>query len=163
MDRLDLDSLNIGLRVISVCANGLYAGGSLYTNIVETPANLKNEVGVAHKNWKVSSKIADEALPQVHSISLLAAIASYLLTRKTHKCDTWFLWTALVGELAFPYSMMFLVPIEKELRKSNVQQEKGEEHVSRRMRTWNKFHSVQTLLAVSTFGYMLYRIAKGPN
>ena len=160
---LSVSDLNTSLRVMSVCARGLYAGGCLYVNIVEVPANLQNKPLTALQNWRYSSKKAEGALADVHSVSSLAAASSYLLTRNTDRSDWPLLIAALVGELVDPVLMIFVSSLEKELRSKEIVEKKDDDYVVQQLHKWNSFQKLKTIFAVGTFGFMLYRVATGPS
>jgi len=147
------------LKFISTLTSGIFAGGALYINLVESPARSTHDAETAVTIWKPSFIRARFCMSKLTFISGLSSIGAYYLAG--NKCPMkWLLAGSMMLTIA-PYTIFFMVPTNEELLETEKCIEKGTPHIEEKLQLWDKRHAVRTAISFGAFGYMLYLLSKG--
>ncbi|XP_066915292.1 uncharacterized protein [Clytia hemisphaerica] len=153
------DSLLLALKAGCTAGVGLVAGSALYINVVEVPCALDYDAEHALQCWNSNFKRGKKFGPLTYSAAFLMAIGHYALTKGTEKADKKLLVALLLGELVFPYTLLFVQPTNNLLLDVEECKKQGSDYIVSNYHKWNKLHAVRSLICCSTFGYALYHLA----
>ena len=126
----------------AVLACALFAGASLYINLVEHPARLSCGTEVAAAQWAPSYKRA--TVLQV-SLALMATAAGIL--RATQGGGMIWLLGALLIFSVIPFTGLFVLPTNKRLLDPS--RDKTSAETRGLLERWGRLHAVRTLLSLT--------------
>jgi Domain of unknown function (DUF1772) len=143
-----VSALNFALQLIAVLSAALFAGASLYINVVEHPARMGLETRVAALQWAPSYKRATWLQAPLALLSLFCGSALWLLGAGSG----WLVAALLVG-LVVPFTFGVIMPTNHKLLAP------GRDLTSIETREllvrWGQLHAVRTILSLAgTFIYM---------
>merc|ERR1712062_26798 len=148
------------LRLLSTLTAGLFTGGALYINIVESPARATHEPEEALRIWRPSFVRAKKYLSKLAVVSGLTSVsAAYCLSGEV--CPlSWFAAGCAMLTIP-PLTMVFIVPGNNELMDENLCNELSDDAVEEKLAMWNRRHAMRSLIALGSFTYMVWLISKG--
>jgi uncharacterized membrane protein len=139
--------MNSILEITSVLSCSLFTGAALYVNLVEHTARMQCGIKIALEQWKPSYKTGLKSQIFYLMTCFLACIFRYLLGGSI----CWLLSGSILF-LAFPYTFMFIMPINKELfkydSKSIDESKEVEFRVKYLLTKWNRLHTVRVILSL---------------
>ena len=129
-------------EMAAVLACTLFAGASLYINLVEHPARLSCGTEVAATQWEPSYKRA--TVLQV-SLALVATAAGVL--RATQGGGSVWLLAALLIFSVIPFTALFVLPTNKRLLDRGI--DKGSAETRELLGRWGHLHAVRSGLSLA--------------
>jgi hypothetical protein len=139
------------LQVIAALSAALFAGASLYINVVEHPARMGLETSVAASQWAPSYKRATWLQAPLAIVSCLAGAAAWLLGGGV----LWLVAAVLIVAVV-PFTFIVIMPTNhlllapgRDLRTPETRE---------LLEKWGKLHAVRTvlsLLAAALFVWLL--------
>lgn len=156
---IDKNGVEYTLKFISTLTSGIFAGGALYINVVESPARLTHDAETAVKIWKPSFIRARFYMSKCTFVSGLSSIGAWYLSGKGCPMK-WLLAGGMMLTIA-PYTIFFMIPTNDQLLETEKCIEKGNAHIEEKLVLWNCRHVVRTAISFGAFGYMLYLLSKG--
>jgi len=144
------------LKFLSTITGGVFAGGALYVNLVESPARLTHDPETAVAVWRSSFVRAKFYLGNLNTASSLCSIAAFWLSGD--KFSTCLLAGGTV--LSVMNTLLFILPVNGELMDPNKCAKMSDEVVVGKLKTWNKLHAIRSVIGFCSFGYLLWMLAK---
>jgi Domain of unknown function (DUF1772) len=142
-----VSALNFALELIAVLSAALFAGASLYINIVEHPARMGLETRAAALQWAPSYKRATWLQAPLALLSFLCGSALWLLGAGVG----WLVAAVLLG-LVVPFTFGVIMPTNHKLLAP------GRDLTSTETREllvrWGQLHAVRTILSLA--GTLIY-------
>lgn len=140
-------------HLLSVTVTGLFAGGAVMQSIVDHPARQSAEPGCAILQMQAVLGRADPYMPILALIGTAGSIAGCLLEH-----PAWITaMAALVLFLVIPFTIIFIVPINKQMMTlTGVDHE--HQDIRRLMKRWAQLHAARSVLgclALVLTGYAL--------
>ena len=128
---------------------GLFAGGALYTTIVEHPSRRRLETKQMYLVWK-ESLVNGKPMLLLVLISSLSGIAAYLLKPKAKGIP----WLLAGGAMAaiLPYTALVMWPFAiGPIYDKQRADKKGGEYTRRFMEKWNSLNTLRTVVSLVVF------------
>jgi hypothetical protein len=139
--------LNAALEIFAVLSAALFAGASLYINVVEHPARMGLETRVAALQWAPSYKRATWLQAPLALLSFFCGLALWLLGASSG----WLVAAVLVGSVV-PFTFGVIMPTNHKLLAP------GRDLTSAETREllvrWGQLHAVRTVLSLG--GTLIY-------
>ena len=132
------------LETIATLSAGLFAGASVYINLVEHPARMECGMDLAIKEFAPSYRRATVLQASLAGIGFLAAAAAWLTTDA--------LWWLIGGALlvaVIPFTLLVIFPTNKKLLDPSV--DKSSQIASTLLVRWGRLHAVRSLLGLLAF------------
>ncbi|HEX8696467.1 MAG TPA: DUF1772 domain-containing protein [Longimicrobium sp.] len=135
--------------LIAILAAGLFAGASLYINLVEHPARVECGTELAVKEFAPSYRRATVMQAGLAALGLLSGIAAWL--RLGHAA-------LLIGGIllgaVIPFTFVAILPTNKRLLDPGVTWDL--ETAARLLSRWQRLHAVRTVLSLAAFGLLTW-------
>ena len=132
------------LEIVAVIASGLFAGASIYINLVEHPARLSCGTAIAVKQWAPSYKRA--TVMQV-SLALVATVAG--IGRGLGGDELlWYLAAALIFAV-IPFTLIVVLPTNN--RPLAPGRDPASAETQRLLEKWGRLHAVRSGLSLMAF------------
>ena len=139
--------MNAALEIVAVLSAALFAGASLYINVVEHPARMGLETRVAALQWAPSYKRATWLQAPLAVLSFFCGVALWLLGASSG----WLVAAVLVGSVV-PFTFFVIMPTNHKLLTP------GRDLTSTETREllvrWGQLHAVRTVLSLG--GTLIY-------
>jgi hypothetical protein len=139
------------LEFIATFAAALFAGAALYINVVEHPARMGLETGIAASQWAPSYKRATWLQAPLALLSFLAGAAAWLLGDSV----LWFAAALLVFAVV-PFTFIVIMPTNHMLLSPGRDLHSPETRAL--LEKWGTLHAVRTglsLVATAMFIWLL--------
>src|SRR5215467_14526007 len=104
------------LEVLTTLSAALFSGAAIYINLVEHPARTECGVHLAVTEFRASYKKGAVFMGSLLMIGCLCAAAVWLLNS-----NAWWLIGASFLLIPIPYTLVFILPINKRLLATNLQ------------------------------------------
>lgn len=138
---------SILFQFLAVLSAALFAGASIYINVVEHPARMGLDTRVAALQWAPSYQRATWMQAPLAIVSLLAGVVVWL-----QGGDVWWLVAALLVGAVVPFTFLVIMPTNHKLLAP------GRDLASAETREllvrWGQLHAVRSML--STAGTLIY-------
>jgi hypothetical protein len=130
------------LQFIATLCAALFAGAALYINVVEHPARMGLETGIAARQWAPSYQRATWLQAPLALTSFLAGIAVWLTTGGM----AWLVAALLIGAVV-PFTFAVIMPTNRNLlaRGRDLASAETRELLVR----WGQLHAVRTVLSLA--------------
>ena len=146
------------LKFISTLTSGMFAGGAIYINLVESPARLTHDAETALTIWKPSLIRAGRYMSSIALTSAISSVAVYWLTEE--RCfRTWLLAGGMMSTIPI-FSIVCVLPTNKELLETEKCLDKGTTWIVNKLNSWNKLHAVRSVISLGSFAYMMWLLSK---
>ena len=130
--------------LIALLCAGLFAGASLYINLVEHPARLACGTALALKEFAPSYARATRLQASLAAVGGLAGIATWLLGGSR----SWLLGAVLLSAV-IPVTLVVIFPVNRSLLDPRLDPASS---VARDLLLrWGRLHSVRTMLSLAAF------------
>jgi hypothetical protein len=123
---------------------GLFAGASIYVNLVEHPARMECGTEVAATEFPPSYRRA--AVMQA-SLAVLGFLASLFVWLRGASVG-WLIGGVLLA-LVVPFTLIFILPINKRLLDPSL--DIGSDRTAKLLSKWAKLHAVRSCLSLLAF------------
>jgi hypothetical protein len=135
------------VQFIAVFSCAIFAGASVYINLVEHPARMGCGTLVAATQWAPSYKRATAMQASLALLSLICGTWAWLLS------DTfgWLLGALLIG-LVVPFTLIVIMPVNGRLLSPG--RDPGAQETNQLLQKWGQLHAVRSVL--STFALVVY-------
>lgn len=130
------------LQFIATFTAALFAGAALYINVVEHPARMGLETGVAALQWAPSYKRATWLQAPLALVSLAAGAVAWFLG-----ANLWWLIAALLIGTVVPFTFIVIMPTNHKLLSPG--RDLASEETRKLLQKWGKLHAVRTVLSLA--------------
>jgi hypothetical protein len=138
-------------EILATLACGIFAGASIYINLVEQPARLSCGIGLAITQWRPSYQRG--AIMQAGLAvggSVLAFVSAWI-----SRDPAWLVGGALLFAVV-PFTFIVIFPTNKKLKSEELDVSSAE--AERLLRLWNKLHAVRSALSLLAFLIFLFAL-----
>jgi uncharacterized membrane protein len=139
------------ILILAVLAAGLFAGASIYINVVEHPARVSCGTELAIREFRPSYKRATVMQAALAVTGCLTgALAAWLLQ------DPATLVAAVLLGLVVPFTLIVIFPTNARLLDPAL--DPGTTEASRLLARWARLHAVRSVLSIVAFLLFLFRL-----
>jgi len=139
-----MTSTQLIAQAISIACSGMFAGASVYINLVEHPARMECGTNLAATVFPGSYRRA--ALIQA-SLAVTGCISSAVAYYAGASVN-WIIGGALLGAVV-PFTLLGIMPTNKKLLNPKV--EKDSPVTNKLLVRWGRLHAVRSVLSVASF------------
>jgi hypothetical protein len=134
---------------VAVLSCSLFAGASVYINLVEHPARMECGVEVAATEFSPSYRRATVTQATLAAVGLVSSIAAWL----AGATFWWLVAGALLGSV-IPFTLFVILPTNKLLLSPTL--DKRSVETERLLARWGRLHAVRTVLSGLALLLFLY-------
>ena len=134
---------------VAVLACGLFAGASVYINLVEHPARMECGVEIAATEFAPSYRRATIMQATLAALGLLASFAAWL----AGATFWWLVAGALLGSV-IPFTLLVILPTNKQLLSPVLDRRSAD--TERLLARWGRLHTVRSVLSGLALLLFLY-------
>jgi uncharacterized membrane protein len=139
-------------EMVATLSSGLFAGASIYINLVEHPARMECGTDLAIKEFGPSYRRATIVQASLAAIGFLMAVAAWL----TNGSFWWFVGGVILVAV-IPFTLIVILPTNKKLLDPSL--DRSSDVASRLLTRWGRLHSVRSLLSVVAFLIFVYLLS----
>jgi len=139
------------LLIATICA-GLFAGASIYINLVEHPARLSCGTVLAVTEFAPSYKRATVMQATLALFGLAAGVGAWAVAR-----DRWVLAAGLALGAVVPFTLLVILPTNRRLLEPTLDRASAE--AGALLRRWGRLHAVRSVLSAAAFLLFLWRLS----
>ncbi|HEV8430372.1 MAG TPA: DUF1772 domain-containing protein [Pyrinomonadaceae bacterium] len=140
-------------EIVATLSSGLFAGASVYINLVEHPARLECGTELAIREFGPSYRRAANVQASLAAIGLLMAVAAWL----TNGSFWWFVGGVILAAV-IPFTLIVIFPTNKKLLDPSL--DKSSEVASTLLIRWGRLHSVRSLFSVVAFLIFVFLLSR---
>jgi Domain of unknown function (DUF1772) len=134
---------------VAVLSCSLFAGASVYINLVEHPARMECGVEVAATEFSPSYRRATVMQATLAAVGLVSSIAAWLAGATLW----WLVAGALLGSV-IPFTLFVILPTNKLLLSPTLDKQSVE--AERLLARWARLHAVRSVLSALALLLLLY-------
>ena len=134
---------------VAVLACGLFAGASVYINLVEHPARMECGVEIAATEFAPSYRRATVMQATLAAVGLLASVAARLAG-----ATFWWLVGGVVLGAVIPFTLIVILPTNKQLLSPTLDRRSAE--AGQLLARWCALHAVRSVLSALALSLLLY-------
>jgi uncharacterized membrane protein len=138
-------------EMVATLSAGLFAGASIYINLVEHPARMECGSDLAIKEFGPSYRRATVMQASLAAVGFLAASAAWL----TNGAFWWLVGGAILVAV-IPFTLLIIFPTNKKLLDPSL--DKSSELALTILVRWGRLHAVRSLLSVVAFLIFVFMI-----
>jgi hypothetical protein len=138
--------------ILAILCAGLFAGAALYITAVEPPARLACGLTIAVKEFAPSYHRAAVMQAPLAVIGCVAGVAAWMQSG-----HGWFLTGALLLGSVVPFTLLVILPTNKQLLDPTLAAETPEAAVL--LARWGRLHAVRSLVSTVAFVLLLLSLA----
>jgi hypothetical protein len=134
---------------VAALACGLFAGASVYINLVEHPARMECGVDLAANEFAPSYRRATVMQSTLAAVGVIASIAAWFAGAS-------FLWVVgglLLGAV-IPFTLIVILPTNKQLLNPALDKHSGQ--TGQLLARWGRLHAVRSVLSTAALLLFLY-------
>jgi len=132
--------LHLSQFIATICC-AIFAGASIYINIVEHPAHMSCGTQIAGTVWAQIYKRAPVMQAPLVLLSFLAGVSAWLLSGGI----MWFAGAVLIGSVV-PFTFIVIMPTNHQLLAPG--RDFGSAETRALLTKWNRLHAVRSLLGL---------------
>jgi uncharacterized membrane protein len=140
-------------EIAATLSSGLFAGASIYINLVEHPARLECGTNLAIKEFGPSYRRAAIVQVSLATIGFLMAVAAWLTND-----SFWWLVGGGILVAVIPFTLIVILPTNKKLLDPSL--DRSSDVASTLLARWGRLHSVRSLLSVVAFLIFVYLLSR---
>ena len=140
-------------ELVATLSAGLFAGASIYINLVEHPARMECGTDVAIKEFGPSYRRATAMQASLAGIGFLAAAAAWVANGAL-----WWLIGGIMMVAVIPFTLLVIFPTNKKLLDPSL--DPSSELASALLVRWGRLHAVRSLLSVVAFLIFVYLMGR---
>ncbi len=141
-------------ELIATLSSGLFAGASVYINLVEHPARMETGIRPALTEFAPSYKRAT-----VTQVSLAAAGFSSALVAWRSRSDARWLIGGVLLVAVIPFTALVILPTNKKLLDPATADDLA--LAERLLTRWGRLHAVRSVLSLASLLLFLFLLGKG--
>ena len=141
------------LEMVATLAAGLFAGASIYINLVEHPARMECGTDLAVTEFAPSYRRAAVMQGALGAAGSLAAAAAWATG-----APVWWLAGGIVLGAVIPFTLVVIFPTNKRLLDPALG--KGSVLARRLLTRWGRLHAVRSALSLVAFLIFLYLLGR---
>jgi uncharacterized membrane protein len=145
--------LTMLLEMLSTLSAGLFAGASIYINLVEHPARVECGTELAVTEFAPSYRRAALMQGLLAAVGFLSAAAAWLTGS-----SFWWLIGGIVLVLVIPFTLIVIFPTNKKLLDSSL--DKSSELASKLLTRWGRLHAVRSVLSLVAFLIFVFLLVR---
>jgi len=134
---------------VSVLSCSLFAGASVYINLVEHPARMECGVEIAATEFSPSYRRATIMQATCAAVGLLSSLAAWLAG-----ATVWWLIAGVLLGLVIPFTLIVILPTNKRLLSPAL--DRGSAEAERLLAHWGRLHAVRSVLSGLALLLFLY-------
>jgi Domain of unknown function (DUF1772) len=134
---------------VAVLSCSLFAGASVYINLVEHPARMQCGVEIAATEFAPSYRRATIMQATLAAVGLVSSIAAWL----AGATFWWLVAGALLGSV-IPFTLFVILPTNKLLLSPTLDKQSVE--AERLLARWGRLHAVRSVLSALALLLLLY-------
>lgn len=139
----------MGWELAAVLASGLFAGASVYINLVEHPARVQCGPEVAVREFGPSYRRATVMQASLAIIGLIAGVAAWIGGRGIG----WLVGGVALGSV-IPFTLLVILPTNKRLLSPTL--DYRSQQASDLLARWARLHAVRSVLSLGAFALFAY-------
>jgi hypothetical protein len=140
-------------EMVATLSSGLFAGASIYINLVEHPARLECGTDLAIKEFGPSYRRAAIVQVSLAAIGFLMAVAAWLTNN-----SFWWLVGGGILVAVIPFTLIVILPTNKKLLDPSL--DRSSDVASTLLVRRGRLHSVRSLLSVVAFLIFVYLLSR---
>jgi uncharacterized membrane protein len=140
-------------EMVATLSSGMFAGASIYINLVEHPARLECGTDLAIKEFAPSYRRAAIVQASLAAIGFLMAVAAWLTND-----SFWWLVGGAILVAVIPFTLIVILPTNKKLLDPSL--DRNSDVASTLLVRWGRLHSVRSLLSVVAFLIFVYLLSR---
>jgi uncharacterized membrane protein len=140
-------------ETVATLSAGLFAGASIYINIVEHPARIECGTNLAIKEFAPSYRRATAMQASLAAAGFLAAVAAWWTNG-----SYWWLVGGIILVAVIPFTLLVIFPTNKKLLDPSL--DKNSELASTLLVRWGRLHAVRSLLSLAAFLIFVYLLRR---
>jgi uncharacterized membrane protein len=140
-------------EIAATLSSGLFAGASIYINLVEHPARLECGTDLAIKEFGPSYRRAAIVQVSLAAIGFLMAVAAWLTNN-----SFWWLVGGGILVAVIPFTLIVILPTNKKLLDPSL--DRSSDLASTLLARWGRLHSVRSLLSMVAFFIFVYLLSR---
>jgi uncharacterized membrane protein len=140
-------------EIVATLSSGLFAGASIYINLVEHPARMECGTELAIKEFGPSYRRAAIVQASLAAIGFLMAVAAWLTND-----SFWWLVGGAILVAVIPFTLIVILPTNKKLLDPSL--DRSSDVASTLLVRWGRLHSVRSLLSVIAFLIFVYLLSR---
>jgi uncharacterized membrane protein len=137
------------LEILATLSSGLFAGASVYINLVEHPARMECGNAVAVTEFAPSYQRAAVMQASLAALGLVCATAVWLMG-----ASSWWLVGGVLLGAVIPFTLIAIFPTNKQLLNPSLDKESL--LATQLLTRWGRLHAVRSLLSLIAFVVFLW-------
>jgi hypothetical protein len=138
-------------EIVATFAAGIFAGASLYINLVEQPARLSCGTELAVTEWRPSYSRGTKMQAPLALVGSVAALAGWWLGAGV----AWLVGGLFLASIIL-FTVALILPTNRRLQSQTL--DLRSEEAGRLLRLWGRLHAVRSVLSGAAFLLFLFRI-----
>ena len=139
--------------VVAAVSAGLFAGASVYINLVEHPARLQTGAALALREFAPSYRRATVTQVSLAVVGFLSSVVAW----RARADARWLLGGSLLGAV-IPFTVAAMLPTNKQLLDPATARDVA--LAGRLLTRWGRLHAVRSLLSVASFILFLFLLGQ---
>jgi uncharacterized membrane protein len=146
-------ALTILIEMLSTLSAGLFAGASIYINLVEHPARMECGTQLAATEFAPSYRRAAVMQGLLAAVGFLGATTAWL-----SGASLWWLIGGIVLVAVIPFTLIVIFPTNKRLLDPALDKSSGQ--ASKLLARWGRLHAVRSVLSLVSFLIFIVLLAR---
>ena len=136
-----MDAIQFTAQFLATLSCSLFAGASVYINLVEHPARLECGTEIAATEFPPNYRRATIMQASLAILGLLSSIVVWL-----KQSNVWWLVGGILLVAVVPFTLIFILPTNKRLLDPSL--DKKSERAAQLLSYWGQLHAVRSFLSV---------------
>ena len=141
--------MKVALELVTSFCTAIFAGASLYINLVEHPARMECGPALAAAEFGPSYRRATVMQASLAVVACLAASGAWWL----HAGRAWLVAGILIGTVV-PFTLVVILPINIKLLDPSL--DKNSDLARNLLQKWGRLHAVRSVLSLAALVIMLW-------
>ena len=147
--------MTVVVAFVATLCTALFAGASLYINLIEHPARIECGTALATTEFGPSYRRATLMQGSLALVGSLAAVSTWWLTAKPR----WLVAGILVAAV-IPFTLIVILPTNKKLLDPSL--DRNSELARSLLVRWGRLHAVRTVLSLAALVLLLWAGGASP-
>jgi uncharacterized membrane protein len=140
-------------QILATLSAGVFAGASLYINLVEHPARMECGRDLAVRQFEPSYHRATLMQVPLAATGFLSAAAAWLASS-----SLWWLIGGTILVAVIPFTLLAIFPTNKKLVDPSL--DKNSELASKLLVRWGRLHAVRSVLSIVAFAIFVIALKR---
>ena len=141
------------LEALATVFAGLFAGASIYINLVEHPARLECGTEIATKQFAPSYHRASWMQASLAASGFMTALGAAF----QRHAESLLVAGLLLGAV-IPFTLLVILPTNRRLLSPGLDRSSAE--AAKLLARWGRLHAVRSVLGVAAFGILVWHLAR---